>query len=454
MAKQITLDEIRTLDHDRLCDVLYGMIDTNHELYDKLEKMILASDPHELAKQIKKEIKSLQGRRKFIPYKSSFALSKEIWAIVENIEAFLILNGHGITASALLKMLILTDTSVYGRVDDSVGAVGDAYRYAEETWVKTIGYMEDDAIYDEVIELLITDEYGCREVLSETLPMSVLEKIFDSYYDAFDSYLDEEGYKEYMAMSILHRCAHYMKSPEHYIKASMLKSDTLDDMELLDIAKEYQHADDAKNVIVTLDQIESLPRHKLGELFEMKIWAYDRQGNNTDKASVYKEFYEKTKESGVLLKYLEHIEDETLKVDVREKALVEVETYDFAEAIRFYKALEEKALCASYVADRQQELKTSSLHTPELKALLQWLRDDYPQETILLLRDLCESSLATKQSKYYSSSIWAIGEMLNIEKENDTLSWSIEENSEYIDRLLDIHKQKRRFLEMFHAEFE
>ena len=47
-----------------------------------------------------------------------------------------------------------------------------------------------------------------------------------------------------------------------------------------------------------LHKIDSLPRHQLSEFFEMKIWVFDKQGNNTDKATVYKEFYEKTREVG------------------------------------------------------------------------------------------------------------------------------------------------------------
>jgi len=454
MAKQITLEEIKVLEHNMLCDVLYEMIDTNHELYDKLEKMILSSDKHAFVKQMKKEIKSLARRRKFIEYKKSFVLSKEIWAMVENIEMFLLHQGEEILASELLKMLMLTDTSVYERTDDSAGAVGDAYRYAEEAWVECVAYMDNDSLYDEVMEMLLTDEYGCRDILSETLPKEVLEKIFDTYYDTFDNALNDEGYKEYEVMGILHRCAHYMGSPEHYRRASLLKNATLDDDALLDIAKEYRHIDDVENVLEMLSKIESLPRYKSTELFEMKIWAFDKQGNNTDKVAAYKEFYEKTKEVGVLLKYLEHLEDETIANKEKQKALDEVLSFGFVEAMRFYKALDEKELCASYIDGNINALRTSLLHTKELQSLLVWLRDEFPQETILLLRDLCESSLATKQSKYYGSSIWALNEMLNIEEENDTLSWSIEENSEYIGRLLKEHKQKRKFMEMFHDEFE
>lgn len=454
MAKQITLEEIQSLDHSKLSNLLYEMLDTNEALYDRLEKMILSTNPKELVKSIKKDISSIKRGRKFIRYGASFQLAKQIRAIVENIEHFLYMEGHSIEAAKLLKELMLTDTKVYDRTDDSAGVVSDAYKYAAEVWGKCSVDMDEDVIYSDIQALLVSDDYGVREILSDALPRTVLEKIYNEYYAVFDTYLEDEGYGEYKVMSILHKCAHLMQSPKHYIKASMLKSEKLDDAELLDIAKEYQYIDDVPNVIATLEKIEYLPRHKLHTLFEMKIWAYDKQGNATDKAAAYKAFYEKTKEADVLVKYLELLEDEALKLQEKEKALKEVHEYEFAQAIRFYKTLNEKELCAKYIVDKQNELETSMLHTAELKALLKWLRDDYSQETILLLRDLCESVLATSQSKYYGSAIWALGEMLNIEEENDTLSWSIEENSTYIDRLLKKHKQKRRFMEMFHSEFE
>ena len=453
MVKEITLEEIKALNHDTLCDVLYEMIDTNHELYDKLEKMILSSDKDAFFKQMKKEIKSLAKRRKFITYHESFALSKEIWAMVENIETFLLHQGHNILASELLKMLILTDINVYERTDDSAGVVGDAYRYAEKTWVECVGYMDSEMLYDEVMRLLLADEYGYREVLSATLPKQVLQKVFDTFYERFDDTLDDEGYKKYEIINILHKCAHYMGSPEHYKKASLLKSPVLDVSELLAIAQEYRYINDVDNVIDILGQIDTLPRHRLSELFEIKIWVFDKRGNNTDKAAVYKEFYEKTKEVGVLLKYLEHLDDGGLKEQEKQKVIEEAKNFSFEEAIRFYKALDAKEVCADYIANNTHGLRTSSLYTKELKALLAWLRDDYPQETILLLRDLAESSLATKKSKYYGSSIWALQEMINIEEENNTLSWLIEENSEYIDRLLKKHKNKRAFIALYEETF-
>ena len=123
-----------------------------------------------------------------------------------------------------------------------------------------------------------------------------------------------------------------------------------------------------------------------------------------------------------MLKYLEYLDDKVLKEQERKKAIEEAKNLSFEEAIRFYKALDAKEMCADYIDNDIYELKTSSLYTKELEALLAWLRDEYPQETILLLRDMCESSLATKKSKYYGSSVWALEEMLEIEKENDTLS--------------------------------
>jgi hypothetical protein len=38
MAKQITLEEIQSLDHSKLSNMLYEMIDANEELYNRLEK--------------------------------------------------------------------------------------------------------------------------------------------------------------------------------------------------------------------------------------------------------------------------------------------------------------------------------------------------------------------------------------------------------------------------------
>ncbi len=78
MAKkrEITREEVASLDHDVLVDLVFREMVTDDALYNKMEKLLLVSDPKALVAQIKKEIGSIKRGRKFISYYDSFAFAR------------------------------------------------------------------------------------------------------------------------------------------------------------------------------------------------------------------------------------------------------------------------------------------------------------------------------------------------------------------------------------------
>jgi hypothetical protein len=120
MKKELTLEDINSIDHKELAKMLYSLMLTNDFLYKKLEKLFLASDGKELYKSITKDINSIKRGRKFIDYGESFDFSKKVATIVEDIDNLV---KDDKSAVKLLKELILTDSEVYLRSDDSAGAI-------------------------------------------------------------------------------------------------------------------------------------------------------------------------------------------------------------------------------------------------------------------------------------------------------------------------------------------
>ena len=110
-------------------------------------------------------------------------------------------------------------------------------------------------------------------------------------------------------------------------------------------------------------------------------------------------------------------------------------------------------MAANYIESKQKVLQTQNMYGDGLKHIIKWLREQYPQECILLYRDSCESALATSSSKHYPRAIKALKECLKLEKENDTLSWYIEDNDKYLETLINIHKRKPKFVELFFKAF-
>ena len=96
----ITLEKIKSISHDTLADLVYTQIDSNHVLYEKVEKTLLKSDPKALVQSIKKDIGSIRRGRKFIDYYKAFDFADKVQNVVDDI---LLMVDDEKVASTLLK---------------------------------------------------------------------------------------------------------------------------------------------------------------------------------------------------------------------------------------------------------------------------------------------------------------------------------------------------------------
>lgn len=140
------------------------MANSDDVVYKKMEKLLLSQNPKELYKSIMKDISSIKRGRKFISYGDSFNFSKRVQGIVEDIASLV---SDDQTASKLLKELILTNSKVYLRSDDSAGAIQLSYALAEDDWkVRTLG-VDDSVLLVDLEEMLLCDGFGMRDIFSE-----------------------------------------------------------------------------------------------------------------------------------------------------------------------------------------------------------------------------------------------------------------------------------------------
>ncbi|CAA6816312.1 MAG: Unknown protein [uncultured Sulfurovum sp.] len=440
--KIITLEEIRTLSHKTLSGMLYTMSQKDQEIHAKLEKLLLSANPKELVKAIKKDIVSIKRGRKFIEYHMSFEFSQKIQSIIDDISSMV---EDKKIASKLYKELILTDSKVYLRTDDSSGVIQGSYATAMDGWLNCIAFLNDDELYTDIKEMLFCEGFGLRNILNETIPKGVLIRLYDEFFpipvdtnmDAFDK------------LSLLRETAHYLKDVERYIEAKKLQKESLSQIDFLDIAKEYQYANSPKKVLSTLDSVQEVDSYSADEFYGLKVWAYEALQQPFDVTLMYKYWYEKTQSVHILKKYLSRL-DGTMQEKVKKEALKSVEDFPVSVALDFFYNLDEKSLVAKSILEHQdREIKI--MYGEPLKKITQWLEDEYPQETILLHRDNCENSLERAISKYYPYAIKALKECLRIEEEKNISLWHIESNDDYMAQLLEKHKKKSKFIQLFNA---
>jgi len=444
MPKQtITLEEIRTLSHETLSGMLYTMSQKDQEIHAKLDKLLLSANPKELVKAIKKDIASIKRGRKFIEYRMSFEFSQKIQSIVTDISSMV---EDKKVASKLYKELILTDSKVYLRTDDSSGIIQGSYAAAMDGWLNCNAFLNDDELYTDIKEMLFCEGFGLRNILNETIPKGILIRLYDEFFPiSIGNNMDE-----FDKLSLLCETAHYLKDVERYIEAKKLKKESLSQIDFLDIAKEYQYANSPKKVLATLESVQEIDSYKADEFYGLKVWAYEALQQPLDATLMYKYWYEKTQSIHILKKYLSRL-DGRMQEKVKKEALTKAEDFSLSEALNFFYNLDEKSLAAKYILEDTKKVSSKVMYGDVLKKVTKWLEEEYPQETILLHRNNCESSLKRAISKYYPYAIKALKECLRIEKEKNISLWHIESNDDYMAQLLEKHKKKSKFVQLFNA---
>ena len=445
MKNNITLSDIQGIPVGTLAELVYAQMDSYPILYEKVEKILLKSDPKALVKSIKKDIASIRRGRKFISYYDAFDYAEKIANIIDDIAMMV---DDTKVASGLYRELILTDSKVYLRSDDSAGALQMSYAKAVDGWTECLEVLSDDEIHDDIMEMLICEGFGVRSIFSERVPSAVLQKIYEVFYVKCQTG-DCDGYDD---KYILKTTSHYLKKPELYIQALTLESGKPEERDWLDIAGEYRYADDAQSAVAALDKITSVDAYVARDFYELKVWANEALGRPIEVTLAYKHWYTLTKSPEILKIYLGRLEGE-LRKKVKDEALEDARELSFAQALYFFHSLDETALASAYIREHQKSMETEYIYAKELKKIANWLKHDFPQEAILLYRDSCEKSLAASQSKHYPSAIKDLKESLKIEEEQAVSSWFIEENGAYMERLLVLHKRKPKFVELFLKAF-
>ena len=216
--KELTLEEIHSIDHDALAVLVYGQADKDAVFRMKVEKLILKGDQKALIQSIQKDIASIRRGRKFISYYEAFDFAQKIGSIVDDI-AMMVEDKK--EAAGFLKALILTGSKVYLRSDDSAGAIQASYSRAEEGWAECLEVLTDAETYADIMEMLVCEGFGVRSVFSEKVPQSVLQKIYDDSFERCETKQGEAS-TSFDDIHVMQLCAHYLKKPELYIKAAKL----------------------------------------------------------------------------------------------------------------------------------------------------------------------------------------------------------------------------------------
>ncbi len=126
LLKEATAERLKVL-----VEATYGI---NAEVDQRIESVLLGNHPEELARQLKKRIKSIAHGRRFIDYYQAREFSRTMDLLVNDIAQ--LIEPVPKQAFELADQFMATHESVYERADDSGGDIGCNYSRGLAVWLK------------------------------------------------------------------------------------------------------------------------------------------------------------------------------------------------------------------------------------------------------------------------------------------------------------------------------
>ena len=126
--------KLNNLEKQQLVDFIDSLYGLEKNIDQRIDRLLVANDPKQLAALFKKQITSLNRRKAFASYSESFALGEEVEQISQDIFNQLTPLSAEL-AAGLLEKLMATGAGSLERCDDSGGYVGGVYQDVVLLWL-------------------------------------------------------------------------------------------------------------------------------------------------------------------------------------------------------------------------------------------------------------------------------------------------------------------------------
>ncbi len=185
MEKTALQQGLEQLDREVLARFIVELAASDGEVARRAEALTLRGAPGLLAKVLRGQLSGFRRGRRLVPYGESFAFASRLGAWVEEVETGLLDERPGVAAE-LLEGFIRLDTKIFGRVDDSSGAVGDAFHHASKLFLQALGRLPPSPERADRIRALHEDnDYGVRDSLldhiAHALDESEIRRLVEQY---------------------------------------------------------------------------------------------------------------------------------------------------------------------------------------------------------------------------------------------------------------------------------
>jgi hypothetical protein len=322
-------DELRTrlatLSQERLAQFVATLALEMPELHERVEALALSGDPKSLARLLRKRLMAVSRERRFIHYRESRAFAAELSGWLTDVGEGL-LETDPEAALALVEKFICLDGRILGRVDDSNGLIGDAFRLSCGMWHLAASKLPaSNEWVKRVHDLHAANDYGVRDGLLDeaALRLSELElrrlaKMYEKKAGApparkkngkrGDTEVSaqpdnsERDWEAHSAASAMGQVAVALQDAALYEKSLRIRSPQLNTLQAADIAKKYVAFGPVEKAVPLLEFAQGDGRN-LG-LLDVLADAYEKLGDSTKLREMRKRLFEQSMSSEDLAGYL------------------------------------------------------------------------------------------------------------------------------------------------------
>jgi hypothetical protein len=421
-------DELRTrlakLSQERLAQFVATLALDMPELHERVEALALSGDPKSLARLLRKRLMAVKRGRRFIDNRSSRAFAAELSGWLADLGEGLV-ETDAEAALGLLEEFIRLDGRILGRVDDSNGLIGDAFRLACGMWHLAASKLPASPDWvKRVHDLHAANDYGVRDALLDeaALRLSELElrrlaKMYQEKAGApparnarrrngergdidLSVHPDnsERDWERHSAASAMGQVAVALQDAALYEKSLRIRSPRLNTLQAVDVAKKYVAFGPVEKAVPLLEFALEDARN-LGQL-DVLADAYERLGESTKLRETRKRLFEQSVSSEDFSAYLVCLPEDA-RAKAKQSAIAKVvATGDPFKAAQFLLEIgdPESATC---VVERASDGLIDVYYPQLLKLAKDLERAGQTLPAILCYRALTEQILTEARSKAY-----------------------------------------------------
>jgi hypothetical protein len=295
----------------------------------------MLATPAENIRRYKAKLAGLRRMRRSMGWRESGAFARELGDLLEDLKAAV---DDPYVGAELVAAFYEVDGAIFDHCDDSVGDIGDIFRYdARDLFVLYAARCEDKPrLADLVCKLIQNDDYGVRDALldraADYLPEPVMRQLTDRFWQMAKRETDEYQARHWLFG--IESLARQLKDAPLFEKARKAAWPELSTAAYLDIGQVYLESGDAETALSWLERIRNGETFEVDERDRLLLAVYEKLGKRRKHAEIAWRIFRRYRNEDTLKRLLAVIGEDQRNdvIDKEAKAILQSEQLSCSDA--------------------------------------------------------------------------------------------------------------------------